>query len=383
MTRRETVRNLALWAAGSPLALAQPTSEKKLADLINVFDFDAACATKVSKTAYDYVSGGSWDEWSVQHNRDAFHKIVLLPRMLVEVDKLDLSTELFGLKLPMPVLVAPTGTHSVVHPDGELATVRGAGAAGALMVVSTSSSFPLDQIAAAATGPLWFQLYTGPDKQATRERVENAVGLGCKAVCWTVDAPFDAPRERDMRNRLQRPETARRERRAGASPPRPYDLPSRFQGTLDWSFLPELVGYTKVPVLVKGLLTAHDALKAADGGAAGVIVSNHGGRYLDGDPATIEMLPEIVDAVGGRIPVLIDGGFRRGTDIMKALAIGAKAVLVGRPPLWGLGAFGDAGVRRVMEILRTELAWAMGLAGRPTIASLDRSLVRIERQFDR
>jgi len=193
MTRRETVRNLALWAAGSPLALAQPTSEKKLADLINVFDFDAACATKVSKTAYDYVSGGSWDEWSVQHNRDAFHKIVLLPRMLVEVDKLDLSTELFGLKLPMPVLVAPTGTHSVVHPDGELATVRGAGAAGALMVVSTSSSFPLDQIAAAATGPLWFQLYTGPDKQATESAWRTRWGSDARRCAGLSMRPSTRP----------------------------------------------------------------------------------------------------------------------------------------------------------------------------------------------
>jgi len=348
--------------------------------MINVFDFDSVCQTKVPKPAYDYVAGGSWDEWTLQRNRDAFRKITFLPRMLVEVDKLDLSTELFGQKLTTPIMIAPTGTHGLLHPEGELATMRGAAAAGALMVVSTGASMPLDKIAGATAGPWWFQLYAGPDRDGTRERVENAVALGCQAVCWTVDTPYDAPRERDMRNRLQRTTVLQREnRRRGVSLPRPYGLSSRFQAQLNWSFLPELAGYAKAPVLVKGILTADDALKAVNGGAAGVIVSNHGGRYLDGAPSTIEMLPGIVDAVGGKIPVLIDGGFRRGTDILKALAIGAQAILVGRPPLWGLGAFGEQGVQRVMEILRTELAWAMALAGRPTIASIDKTLVRIDR----
>jgi isopentenyl diphosphate isomerase/L-lactate dehydrogenase-like FMN-dependent dehydrogenase len=236
---------------------------------------------------------------------------------------------------------------------------------------------PLQKIAEAAKGPLWFQLYAGPDKQVTRERVESAVALGCQAICWTVDAPYDAPRERDVRNRLQRDTTTQRDNRRRVSAPKPFGLTSRFQSELDWSFLPELAGYAKVPVLVKGILTAEDAVRAQQNGAAGIVVSNHGGRYLDGAPSTIEVLPEIVDAVGSKMTVLIDGGFRRGTDILKALAIGAKAVLVGRPPLWGLGSFGDAGVQRVMEILRNELAWAMALAGRPNIASIDRGLVRI------
>jgi 4-hydroxymandelate oxidase len=380
MTRRDTVRQLALWMAGSSLARPPTAPETKPEDMINVFDFDPVFRAKVTKPAYDYVCGGSWDEWTMQRNHDAFHKITFRPRMLVEVDNLDLSTELFGQKLAMPILIAPTGTHSLLHPEGEVATMRGAGAAGALMTVSTSTSVPLEKVAGAAKGPWWFQLYAGPDKDGTRERVETAVGLGCKAVCWTVDAPTDAPRERDMRNHLQRDSVLVREnRRRGVTQPSPYGLPGRFQGGLNWSYLPEMVAYAKVPVLLKGILTADDAVKAVNGGAAGLIVSNHGGRYLDGVPATIEVLPEIVDAVGGKIPVLVDGGIRRGTDVLKALAIGAKAVLVGRPPLWGLGAFGDRGVQRVMEILRRELAWAMALSGRPTIASIDRSLVRIER----
>ncbi|MBI3684428.1 MAG: alpha-hydroxy-acid oxidizing protein [Acidobacteria bacterium] len=348
--------------------------------MLNAFDFEPVFKGKTNKAAYDYVSGGSWDEVTLRRNRAAFEKITFRPRFFREVDRLDLSIDLFGQKLPMPILVAPTGTHELLHPEGELATVRGAGAAGALMVVSTSSSFPLEKIAAAAKGPLWFQLYTGPDLEATREKVEKAVDLGCKAVCVTVDTPYAAPREKDFRNRLSRPRIdPSPRRRAVEAPPSPYGLPIRFQAQLNWGFLDQLCSWVKTPVLVKGILTPEDAALAVQHGAKGVVVSNHGGRYLDGDPATIEVLPEIVDAVGNRGVVLIDGGFRRGTDVLKALAIGAKAVLVGRPPLWGLGAFGDAGVRRVLELLRNELAWAMGLAGRVSIASLDRSLIRTDK----
>ncbi|MGH9658030.1 MAG: alpha-hydroxy acid oxidase [Bryobacteraceae bacterium] len=376
MTRRDCTRQLGAFLAASPILRAQ----SKLDDMINIFDFDPACKERISKTAYEYVSGGSWDEWTLARNREGFRRIVFRPRFFREVDKLDLSTTILGQKFTMPILVAPTGSHGLIHPEGELATAQGAGAAGAPMVVSTTSSFPIEKIAAAATGPLWFQLYAGPDLEGTRERVEKAVAAGCKAVCLTVDAPYFAPRERDARNRLGRPtadRTARR-RAPGSPPPSPYGLAPRFQAELNWSFLADLKAYAKAPVLVKGILTPEDAQLCVERGADGIVVSNHGGRYLDGDPSTIEVLPEIVEVVAGRIPVLIDSGFRRGTDILKALALGAKAVLVGRPPLWGLGAFGETGVRRVMEILSTELAWAMGLAGRPSLASIDRSLVRIE-----
>ncbi|MBK5291169.1 MAG: alpha-hydroxy-acid oxidizing protein [Acidobacteriia bacterium] len=377
MTRRQATRQLAGFLAASPL-LAAPQEQ-----LINVFDFDAAAKGKLPKAAYDYVSGGSWDEWTLRRNRTMFERIILQPRFFREVNKLDLSLTLFGQKMAMPILVAPTGTHALVHPDGELATVRGAGAAGAGMVVSTSSSFPIEKISAEAKTPLWFQLYTGPDAEGTRERVSRAVTAGCKAICVTVDAPYQAPRERDTRNGLVRvfgedKGGTRQRRYSEEAPGSPYGLPMRFQATLNWKFLDQLCAYAKVPVLVKGILTREDALLALQHGAAGMIVSNHGGRYLDGAPSTIEVLPGIVDAVKDRAPVLIDSGFRRGTDILKALAIGAKAVLVGRPPLWGLGAQGQDGVQRVLEILRTELAWAMGLAGRATLASVDRSLIRIE-----
>jgi len=352
--------------------------------MLNVFDFDSVCKAKVPKPAYDYVAGGAWDEVTMRRNREAFERITFRPRFFREVDKVDVSTSLFGLKLPMPIAVAPTGTHGLIHADAEIGTVTGAGAAGALMAVSTSSSVPLEKIAGAAKAPLWFQLYTGPDEEGTRERVARAVDLGCKAIVITVDAPYNAPRERDQRNRLVRASGAEsrggRRRREGepAEPPAPYGLPMRFQARLNWTFLDKLVKWVKVPVLVKGVLTGEDAALCVRHGAAGIVVSNHGGRYLDGDPATIEVLPEIVAAAGPRTPVLIDGGFRRGTDVLKALALGARLVLVGRPPLWGLGAFGAAGVQRVLELMRNELALAMALSGRPSIAAIDRSLVRID-----
>ena len=384
MTRREALSSLLLFLAESPLWSAQAEggdAGPSLEDMINVFDFDPVCKAKTTKAGYEYVSGGSWDEWTLRRNREEFGRITFRPRFLREVDQLDLSFTLFGKQLPSPIFVAPTGTHNVVHPEGELATARGAGAANTLMVVSSSSSFPIEKIRGAATGPLWFQLYTASDVAATRERVQRAIDIGCEAVCFTIDAPYAAPRERDFRNRLDRSSAQQpaRASRRGGPPPRPYGLEPRLLAFLNWAFFDQLRGWVKTPLLVKGILTPEDALLAAQHGADGVVVSNHGGRYLDGAPATIEVLPGIVEALGGKIPVLIDSGFRRGTDVLKALAVGAKAVLVGRAPLWGLGAFGESGVTRVLEILQKELAWAMALSGRSNIASIDRSLIRIER----
>jgi len=242
---------MAAFLAGSPL-LAAPQEQ-----LLNVFDFDAAAKAKLPKTAYEYVSGGAWDEWTLRRNRTMFERIIFQPRFFRQVDKLDLSLTLFGQKMSMPILVAPTGTHALVHPDGELATVRGAGAAGASMVVSTSSSFPLEKISAEARTPLWFQLYTGPDAEGTKERVIRAVETGCKAICVTVDAPYQAPREKDARNGLVRvfredSGGSRQRRYSEEAPGSPSGLPMRFQATLNWSFLDQLCGYAKVPVLVKG-----------------------------------------------------------------------------------------------------------------------------------
>ncbi|HTM47255.1 MAG TPA: alpha-hydroxy acid oxidase [Bryobacteraceae bacterium] len=388
MTRREAARQLSLLVAGSPLLRGQDPAWiaprlPGIDELNNVLEFEPLARTHMLKAAYDYIAGGVDDEWTLRRNRQGFERITFRPRMLVDVSRLDLSLDLFGSRIEMPILIAPTAGHQQAHPEGEVATVKGAGAARTIMVVSSNSSYPIDKIGAAATGPFWFQLYAEPDKDGARDRVERAVAAGAKAICWTVDGPYGSHRERLLRDRLASggppgeasSQTGRR--RSSAPPPR-YGLRGLHVASLTWPFLQELKSWSKVPVLVKGILTPADALLAVENGAAGIVVSNHGARYLDGAPSTIEALPGIVDAVRGRLPVLIDGGFRRGTDVLKALAIGAKAVLVGRPPLFGLGAFGQAGVQRVMEMLQSELALAMGLSGKPNLAAIDRTLVRIE-----
>ena len=393
MTRREAARNLLAWAAGSSLARAQqpaaPALERlpALDDLVNVFEFEPVAKAKISHAAYEYVASGVDDEWTLRRNREAFGRIELRPHFLRNVRKLDLSLELFGTQIDMPILVSPTGSQGLSHPEGELAMARAAGAAKTIMAVSSAATFPIEKIAAAATGTLWFQLYPAGDLDGTRERVERAVANGCKAICFTVDTQYGPNRERLLRDRSTGAASASapRSRQAPAAqsgpPPRParYRLPASFSASLAWPFLDQLYGWAKVPVLIKGILTAEDARQCVERGAAGIIVSNHGGRRLDRVPSSIEVLPEIVDAAGGKIPVLVDSGFRRGTDILKALSIGAKAVMVGRPTVWGLGAFGQEGAQRALELLQTELARAMGLTGCASLAAIDRSVVRFVR----
>ena len=397
MQRRQAVRALAGFIAGSPLVRGQfdiPDPKDRvpsLDELVNVFEFEPVCKARVLKSNYDYVAGGVDNEWSLRHNREAFDKIIFRPRMLVNASNLDLSTTLFGDKVDFPVLIAPTAGHGQLTAEGELATARAAAAMRTIMVLSTNSSQPYEKVAAATGFPKWFQLYPGPDMDGTWERVERARAAGFKAIALTVDGGYNSHRERMLRNRIQSsvppgvgtPQMGRpaRRQREGAeaepvSRPQYYGLATTLVHQLDWSFYDELKKRAGMPVLIKGILTAEDTALAVKHGADGVVISNHGARYLDYAPATIEVLAECVDAAG-RMPVLVDSGFRRGTDILKALAIGAKAVLVGRPPLWGLGAFGEPGAKRVLEMLRTELALAMGLCGKPNLAALDRKLLRM------
>ena len=391
MNRRDALRNFGILLATSPLAKSQldlpyqPDRMPSLEELVNVFEFEPICKNRVPRHSYDFVAGGVDNEWSLRHNREAFDKIILRPRMLVDASNMDLSLTLFGDKLDFPVLVAPTAGHGLLTTDGELATARAAAKVKTVMVLSTNSSQPLEKVAAASEFPKWFQLYPGPDIEGTWERVEQAVGSGFKTIVLTVDAGYNSHRERLLRGRVRAqvpeglPTPTRRRRREGEEEPKPnpYGLTTTLMHQLSWPFFDELKTRSKVPVLIKGILTAEDAELAVKHGADGLVVSNHGGRYLEYAPATIEVLPEIVAAANGKMPVLVDSGFRRGTDILKALAMGAKAVLVGRPPLWGLGAFGEAGATRVLELLRTELALAMGLCGKPNLDSLDRSLLRM------
>lgn len=360
------------------------------AEPVNVADYEALARARMEPDAFDYFAGGAGDELTLEANRDGFRRLSFVPRVLVDVSRVDTSTTLLGLTLPLPVALAPTAYHRLAHAQGEVATARGAGAAGALMVASTMATRTLEDIAAAASAPLWFQLYVHNDRGTTEQLVRRAEAAGYRALVLTVDTPVLGIRERDARSGFKLPAGMPPANfhpgdpaLAAPAPPGSASLRTQSLAHLDasltWDVLEYLRGLTRMPIVLKGIMDPADARRAVETGAAGLVVSNHGGRQLDGTIATIAMLPEVVDAVGGAIPVLMDGGVRRGTDVLKALALGAAAVLIGRPYLWGLAADGEAGVTRVIERLRDELANAMAIAGRPTIASVDRSLVRFGR----
>ncbi len=356
---------------------------------LNVFELEAIARERLSPEAYDYYAGGAHDEVTLRENRAAYDRVSIAYRVLVDVSRRDLTTSVLGQPVAMPVLVAPTAFHRLATPEGELATARAAGAAGTAMILSTLSTTRIEDVVGAASGPVWFQLYVYRDRGATEGLVRRAEAAGCQALVLTVDAPLLGRRERDVRNRFRLPPGLAVANLLpegyGEMPPAAADsglaayVASFLDPALTWRDVAWLRSITELPVLVKGIVRPDDALRAAEAGAAGVVVSNHGGRQLDTSPATLDVLPEIVDALaaqGHRIEVLMDGGVRRGTDILKALALGARAVLVGRPVLWGLAADGEAGAASVLRLLRDELDLAMALAGAPTIAEITRDLVR-------
>ena len=336
---------------------------------VNIFDYELLARARVEPGAWDYYNGGSDDEITLRANRTAFERIRLRPRVLVDVSTCDTRTTVLGTPVDMPILVAPMAVHHFAHPEGECETARGAGIAGTIMLASTSASRSLEEIAQAATGPLWFQLYVYRGVKTTEELVRRAESAGYQAIVLTVDLPHLGNREKDIRNdfHIHSHDHGNFQEERG----------DEESVNLTWESLAWLRSLTSLPLLLKGILTAEDAALAVEHGVAGIIVSNHGGRQLDGAIASIEALPEVVEAVAGRCEVYMDGGIRRGTDILKALALGARAVLVGRPILWGLAVNGAKGVVHVLEILRRELELDMALAGRPTLASIDRSLVKI------
>jgi 4-hydroxymandelate oxidase len=354
-------------------------------NLINLFEFEVAACERLSTMCRDYYASGANDEITLRENRAAFERLRLYYKTLVDVSRRDLTTPLLGQELSMPIAIAPTAFHKLAHPEGEVATARAAAKAGCLMVLSTLSTCSIEEVMAEANGPLWFQLYVYKDRGATKALIERAEKAGCSGIVVTVDAPMWGRRERDVKNRFQLPEGLSVK---NLMPANMADFPRAAAGSglaayiaevidpsLSWGDLEWLRRTTKLPLLIKGIVRADDAEKAVDLGASGVVVSNHGGRQLDTAPATIEALPRVVDAVAGRAAVLVDGGVRRGTDVVKALALGANAVLVGRPILWGLAVGGEAGVSRVLEILRSELDLAMGLCGCPSVSSIPRDLI--------
>ncbi len=350
-------------------------------ELINVFDFERAAVERLEPGVLGYFAGGAGDEVTLRENVSAWRHWRLLPRALAGVGEVSTAAEVLGEPVSMPVLIAPVAYQRLVDPEGELAMARAAAAAGTVMALSTlATERPREVAEAAPEGRRWFQLYCFRDRAVTQALIEEAVDCGFEAILLTVDAPRGGNRERDLRTGFSIPaELGVPSVRAALGVDREVTIAETFalmDQALDWDDLAELAESSPLPVLVKGLLTAEDAELAIRHGAAGVIVSNHGGRQLDRALATGDALPEVVEAVEGRGTILVDGGIRRGVDVATALALGADAVLVGRAAIWGLAVGGEAGVRRVLELLRGELELALALCGCVDPSQLGRGHVR-------
>jgi 4-hydroxymandelate oxidase len=334
------------------------------APYVQVDDYEPIARAKLPEDLWDYFEGGAGDERTLAENVRAFDRWILRPRVLRGSSTADTSTTLLGWALSMPILVAPWASQQRAHPDGEPGVVRAAGRAGTIAVVSSTAADRVEEIGAAATaGPVWWQLYLYADAGESADLLRRVTAAGFGAICWTVDLPVLGLRHRDTRR--------------GFEPPAPTGLDDlMYEPDLSWEHLSFIRDHAPgLPVVVKGILTAEDGALAVEHGADAVVVSNHGGRQLDSVAAGLDALPEVVEAVAGRVPVLMDGGVRRGTDVLKALALGAAAVLIGRPTVWGLAAEGEDGVVGVLEILRLELQNAMALTGCGSVAGIGRELV--------
>ena len=370
--------------ADTVAALDDATSTD-LDGLLTVRDFENAARTTLDPVYYDYIAGGARDEVTVRANEDGFARLSLLPRVLRGSARRDLSVTLFGTRASMPVLLSPTAFHRLVCAEGEIATARAAARAGTIMIAAMASTVAVGEVAAAARAAapdgeaaLWFQLYLQPDLEDTAALVRRATAAGCRALVVTVDSPVLGMNERNRRNRFHDLpagmycENLRNLR--GDEPGHVRQI--AMSPELSWDHVDWLRAHTSLPVLLKGVLHPEDARIAVEHGIDGLLLSNHGGRQLDTVPATIDLLPEFVAAVGDEIPVLLDGGVRRGTDAVKALALGAAAVGVGRPVVWGLAAAGEPGALRVLETLREEIDHTLALCGARSLADLTRDLVR-------
>lgn len=329
--------------------------------LVTLDDYERAASECLPIPTWEYIHSGAADEHTVRWNREAYGRIVLSPRMLNDVRHIDTRVTLLGHDLAHPIMLAPVAAQTIAHPEGEVAVARGARAAGAGMILSSYTSKRVEEIAAHAPSPFWFQLYM-QERTRTRDLIAQVVAAGCTGICLTVDTPTLGARDRMVRSGFTYPTL-------------PYRTTEPGDNACTWDDIAWTRATVDVPILLKGILHPDDAELAIEAGAAGIIVSNHGGRNLDTAPATIDVLADVVDRVAGRVPVLVDGGIRRGTDVLKALALGASAVLIGRPYVYGLAVGGAEGVAHVVEILLRELKQAMALTGRARIADVDRSLI--------
>ncbi|AFZ22735.1 alpha-hydroxyacid dehydrogenase, FMN-dependent L-lactate dehydrogenase [Cylindrospermum stagnale PCC 7417] len=356
---------------------------------INLFEYEQLAKEHLSQMSFDYYSSGAGDEVTLQDNRAAFARVKLRPRMLVDVSDRNLTTNILGQPLQLPLLIAPMAFQCLAHPDGEIATAQATASTGVGMVLSTMSTKTIEEVAAVReklpNALQWFQLYIHKDRGLTRALVERAYTAGYKALCLTVDAPVLGQRERDRRNEFTLPPGLHLANLTNISG---LDIPhekgesglftyfaQQLNSAVTWRDLEWLQSLSPLPLVVKGILRGDDAVRAVEYGAKAIVVSNHGGRQLDGAIASFDALAEIVAAVDERAEVLLDGGIRRGTDILKAIALGAKAVLIGRPILWGLAVAGQPGVSHVISLLQDELNVAMALSGCAKIQDIDSSLV--------
>lgn len=381
-------RHFLQFLAASPLLSADEKAEMK--DIFNVMDFEAKAKAAIPPAHFGYLSTGVDDDSTLRANRAGYDRLFLRPRRMVDISNCDTSIQLYGEKWPTPIILAPTGHQKAFNSEGEPAVARAASAASHLLILSTMTSTPIEEIAKIHKRPIWFQLYPTNVWDYSERLVRRAEAAGCPALVITVDTQGGRNTETEARS------VALDSRQCSAChPPRKDGGRGRhakpmFQGfdlstfttnnpALNWASVARFRKLTKMKILLKGLETSEDARLAVENGVDGIVVSNHGGRAVESGRGTIDCLPEIVDAVQGRTLVLIDGGIRRGTDIFKAMALGANGVCIGRPYLWALGAYGEAGVAKVLEILRNEFALAMRQAGTPTIASITKSHVGMHR----
>lgn len=364
---------------------------KDVSQPINLWEYEQLAKQHLSQMAFDYYCSGAWDEITLRDNRAAFERIKLRPRMLVDVSDRNLSTTILGQPLQLPLLIAPMAFQCLAHPEGELATALAAATAGVGMVLSTMATKSLEEVAAVGykhNALQWFQLYIHRDRGLTQNLVERAYSTGYQALCLTVDAPILGRRERDRRNAFTLPSglhLANIANITGLNIPQKSEESGLFtyfaeqlNPAVTWRDLEWLQSLSPLPLVLKGILRDDDAVRAVEHGAKAIVVSNHGGRQLDGAIASLDALAQIVAAVDGKAEVLVDGGIRRGTDILKALALGAKAILIGRPVLWGLAVAGQVGVSHVISLLEDELSVTMALSGCTSIKDIDSSLVAVK-----
>ena len=355
-------------------------------DPINLYEYEARAKQVLPHNHWEFIEAGAMDEFTTARNRAAFEALTLRPRFMREVTERKIATTALGADISFPVMISPAEGHTNAHPEGERATARGAGMSHTLMICSTTSNNSMEEIAEAATGPLWFQLsHRGYD--ITEHLVKRAEAAGFRAIVFTIDAPFPTPKERDIRNRYQRPGEYGNFRElqhhasgfGGGDGELPWE--TRRSPPLTWKELDWLRSLTKLPLVLKGVRSAEDARLAVESGVDGMLVSTHGGRRFDGDLSSIEALPEVVAAAQGRAEVYVDSGIRRGSDVLKALALGATAVAVGRPLFWGLAVNGAHGVHHMLELLREEFDRAMAYCGQHSVDQLEDRLLNIPREW--